>query len=309
MEKMNLKRCKKNPKLMFMNAVRIYPNDEIILHRYGDALWMLSKYERNKHDELAMLEKSEILLTTAIGLHQKTHLAEYKTRNNVYISMFDLLEKSGDQEKCKTLLLKAREDCLLLMKEHFTTSDHCDLAVVCQYLAKFPKCKKFGKQFVKDVEYINEALDHVNTTLHLKGQTFAIAKRFGSILFDLGEYETAAAWATRALLLTKEENAKNIINICWYLLQGKPEYRGIFHMFTYVVKKYGNIGLISKALAYDLVKDNLTKLCSIITCLQIILLNEHQRSVAQALLESIDKRKPPNKLLDPRIQRYTFERS
>ncbi|CAG2230064.1 unnamed protein product [Mytilus edulis] len=299
----------KDPKLGFINAVRIYPNDEIILHRYGDALWMLSKYERTKHGKLGMLEKAVTLLTTAIDLHQKTHLAEYKTRNNVYISMFDLLEKSGDQEKCKTFLLNAREDGILLMKEHFITSDYCDLAKVCQYLAKFPQCKNFGKQFVKDVEYINEALDHVNTTLHLKGQTFAIANRFGSILFDLGEYETAAAWATRALLLTKIQNATNITNICLYMLQGKPEYRDIFHILTYVVKKYENIGLISEALTSGLVKYNLTKLCGFITYLQTIPLNEHQRRVAQALLESIDKRNPSNTLLYSRIQRYTFERS
>ncbi|VDI38547.1 Hypothetical predicted protein [Mytilus galloprovincialis] len=307
--KVEFEAMQKDPKQGFINAVRIYPNDEIILHRYGEALLMLSKRTYNKHDKLCMLEKAKDVLTTAIDLQQKTHLAVYKARNNVYISMFDCLKISEDEEKCKKLLLNARKDGLLLMKEHFVTSDYCDLATVCQYLAKFPQCNDFGEQFVKDVEYINEALDHVNTSLHLKGQTFAIANIFGSILFDLGEYETAAAWATRALLLTKIQNPTNITNICWYMLQEKPAYRDIFNILTYVVRKYDNIGLISKALTSGLVKYHFTKLCGIITYLQNTLLDQPQTRIAKALIESIDKKKPPYAQLGPATQRYTFRRS
>ncbi|CAC5371056.1 unnamed protein product [Mytilus coruscus] len=304
--KAELEALQKDPEVGFLNAVRICPNDEVILHRYGSALLKMSKSELNAHHKLSMLEKAEKLLTNAIELNRKTHLAKYGTRTNVYIAMFDLNGKSGDKQG-RQLLLKARKDGLLLMKEHFITLDYFDLAKVCQYLAKFPHCQSFGKKFVQDVEYIYEALGLLNTALRVKGQTYALARRIESVLFDLGEYETATEWAKRAFLLCKTNILSNVQHICRYMLEGKSDFGDILNVLTFVFRKNKNIETITYSLTYSLIQENWAKLCNIISFLQTIPLNENQARVAESLTLRIIRKKPSSVQLDPKIQRRKFE--
>lgn len=293
----------------FLNAIRICPNDAVILHRYGESMWILSKSIHNKHDKLSTLEKADKLLTKAINLNRRTHLAEYGTRFFLYIDMFDLNEKLGDLEKCNTFLLKAREDGLVLAKEHFFAFNFFELAMVCQYLSKFPFCKQNGKEFVKDVEYLNEALNHVNTALRHKGQTYTLAYRFGSILFDLEEYETAVAWAKRAFLFSKFQNKSNIRSILEYMLKGMSDFGDIFNVLTFFVRKYKNISIISEALTKSLIEQNWVSFFDIITYLYTIPLNEYQSRVAEAFTSRIYRVRPLTTHLDPKIKRRKFERT
>lgn len=189
----------KSPDLPFKMALSIFPDDRVILNRYGKCMWHLAKKTQKATKKKQLQLKAEKVLTNSTADNLYRSIFAHSVLANIHINLYKLEENDAKQYEH---LCEARKQGKILFAENYTGLDGCELATTCQKLAKTPNYKKYGQMFVSYSEYLEKALDYLNTSLDGQDQNYYITYTFGSIYFDLSHYRHAAEWMKSSLLMS-----------------------------------------------------------------------------------------------------------
>lgn len=123
-------------------------------------------------------------------------------------------------QNVKTWLEHARMAGIKCYISKATDFDLCNLANICQMLAKCPDVKKHGSQFVRDKQYIHEAIIYLNNALQLGGfVNFKVAYTLSSCLNEIQEHRASIEWMKIAMDLAKTSGEPEpLTRIAQYIL-------------------------------------------------------------------------------------------
>ncbi|CAG2186414.1 unnamed protein product [Mytilus edulis] len=271
------------PLSSFQYAHNELSDDEVVLSREGMSLWLLYKFGPDKNIEY--LEKSERQLSSSILQNPCLRRFDFSTRMKVYLEISSL--KSVSLDRSEDLLKKALEDGKTSIRVKLNARDVCNVAEICQRLAKFPKFYLYGPEAVANKEYLHVALDYLNQCFNAKGQTYFTAFTFGAIYFDLGEFRTALEWHKRAFMMSDFKFGNgNIQQLLFSILRLGEEsnlYDEIIHALTYIARKRKDVEFLRTLVPKVHGDDNLRILSNFLIFLQTFPLTAEQVKIAETL--------------------------
>ncbi|CAG2215816.1 unnamed protein product [Mytilus edulis] len=277
------------PLSSFQCANKELSYDEVVLSREGISLWLLYKFGTTKNIEY--LEKSERQLSSSISQNPCLRRFDFSTRMKVYFEISSL--KSVSLGRGEDVLKKALEDGRTSIRLNLNAKDVCNVAEICQRLAKFPKFYLYGPEAVSNKEYLHAALDYLNQCFNAKGQTYYTAFTSGAIYFDLGEFRTSSEWHKRAFMMSNKFGNGNIQQLIFSILRLGDEsnmYDELIHALTYIARKRKDVEFLQKVVPKVHGDEYLGSLSNFLIFLQTFPLTAEQVEIAESLKASLIKK-------------------
>ncbi|KAJ8311976.1 hypothetical protein KUTeg_009349 [Tegillarca granosa] len=206
----------KDPLKCFPEALNFRNKDIHVLNRFGRSLRNKANFQTpNDAEKWNLLCDAYHQLTESIRISPMSNWFAYVTR---MLTSKDLAMLCSEKHAIKWLY-EARSDGIHCFNSKATDIDLCTLARVCQMLAKYPDVKKYGPKFVKNKEYIYEAIHYLNYALQLGGFiNFTIVQTLSTCLYEIEEYRTAIEWMKRAMhLARKSGSSESLTRITQYI--------------------------------------------------------------------------------------------
>ena len=286
-----------NPLEALSKAYDLKPNDISVLTRYGRSLWNRSRAMTNGNDgdqKLEYLEKANKILSDSINVDSDGNWFAYSTRMQVRLDIADL-NIEDNQKEAKSSLENAKKDGHICFKSQNTRRDMTVLAETCQKLAKFPRIRDYGPEFVKIEHYLHQALDYLFYATHLGNPIdFHWTNRISSCLFDLGEYEKAIEWQRKSWLLSAPSNSQSFYMLCIYMLTRyakddnlktsmEPFLREFLYILTYGNNKYKDITCNIEGI-YKKRPNEICKLLTAVIVENVITVRKEEKNILQHCL-------------------------
>ncbi|XP_076115926.1 uncharacterized protein LOC143083549 [Mytilus galloprovincialis] len=209
----------------------------------------------------------------------------------VYLEISSL--KSVSLGRREDVLKKALEDGRTSIRLNLNAKDVCNVAEICQRLAKFPKFYLYGPEAVSNKEYLHAALDYLYQCFNAKGQTYFTAFTSGAIYFDLGEFRTSSEWHKRAFMMSNKFGNGNIQQLIFSILRLGDEsnmYDELIHALTYIARKRKDVEFLQKVVPKVHGDEYLGSLSDFLIFLQTFPLTAEQVEIAESLKASLIKK-------------------